>query len=141
MTLRQFLEPTGEPFLAEAPLTTTNADNSGGPIVWVGDRFGVAWQDRRDSDYEIYFTLLDPVGTKVAPDTRLTFAPDFSVNPTLTWTGSRFVVAWQDHRAGIPDIFAQLVGLNGAPEGSNVNLTNNAVGTGTRAAGPRGRRG
>ena len=54
-------------------------DADGGPLVFTGDRFGMAWSDRRDargavSDYEIYFNLINPDGTKRMPDLRLTHA-------------------------------------------------------------------
>lgn len=130
---RHMLHPDGETFQAEEPITLVNADTSGGPVEWVGDRFGVAWQDRRDGDYEIYFSLLDPLGTKVHPDTRLTFAPDFSVNVDMAWTGQRFVVVWQDRREGLFNIYGQLVTLDGAPEGSNVPLSDVSSGFGNEA--------
>lgn len=119
---RQLLTPSGETFVPEEPVSLINADASGGPIVWTGDRFGLAWQDRRDNDYEVYFTLFDPLGNKVHPDTRLTFVDGFSVNVGMTFTGSKFVVVWQDERTGLFDIYGQIVSLDGAPEGSNVQL-------------------
>jgi hypothetical protein len=127
------LDPTGQPIPpGESPVVIVNGDNAGGPIVWVGDRYGLAWQDRRSGDYEIYFTLLDEAGVKVIPDTRLTFADGFSINLSLTWTGGEFVVVWQDERGGLFDLFAQRLSLDGAPIGSNVKLTQ-ASGVGNEA--------
>ena len=108
----------------EEPFTFQNADAAGGPIIWVGDRYGVAWQDRRDGNYEAYFTLLGPDGQKAIADTRLSFAAGFSVNVSLTWNGSEFIVAWQDDRDGLFEILAQRVDVGGAPLGDNVSLSN-----------------
>jgi hypothetical protein len=119
---RQLLLPSGETFAAEAPVSLVNADSSGGPIVWTGDRFGLAWQDRRDNDYEVYFTLFDPLGNKILPDTRLTVAPDFSVNVAMEWTGSKFAVVWQDRREQVFNVYGQIVSLDGVPQGGNVAL-------------------
>ena len=109
-------DPDGEKF------TFQNADSTGAVIRWIGDRYGVAWQDRRDNDYEVYFTILKENGDKVIPDRRLTFAGGFSVNVSLAWTGLEFLVTWQDERDGTFDVFAQRLDVDGNPVGSNVLL-------------------
>jgi hypothetical protein len=110
----------------ESPFTFQNADASGGPLVWVGDRFGVAWQDRRDGNYEAYFSILKPDGSKATADTRLSFANGFSVNVELAWNGTEFIVAWQDDRNGPFEILAQRVSVDGVPVGDNISLSNPA---------------
>jgi hypothetical protein len=112
----------------ETAITLVNADAGGGPILWVGDRYGLTWQDRRTGDYEIYFTLLDRDGTKKHADTELTFASGFSVNPALSWNGNEFLIVWQDDRFGPFDLFGQRVSVDGAPIGSNVQLTTGNLG-------------
>jgi hypothetical protein len=107
----------------EQKFTFQNADSAGGPIVWVGDRYGIAWQDRRDGDYEIYFSVLKADGGKAFPDTRLTFAPGFSVNVDLAWNGTEFIVVWQDDRQGFFEVMAQRVSVDANPIGSNVTLS------------------
>lgn len=111
--------------IGEAELVTlANADSAGGPIVWVGDRYGLLWQDRRDGDYEVYFALFDVNGDKLFPgDVRLTFAFDFSVNVSLAWNGTEFIAAWQDRRDGIFELYGQRISLDGALIGSNMKLT------------------
>ncbi len=117
------LAPTGDPLGPETPIVFQNGDNAGGPVVWIGDRYGVAWQDRRSGDYEVYFTLLDESGAKVLADRKLTDAPGFSINTTLTWTGTEFIAIWQDEREGIFDIYGQRVSIDGVPQGNNTKLT------------------
>lgn len=112
------LNPPGE-----QPVTLQSADASGGPILWIGDRYGLAWQDRRSGDYQIYFTVLDAAGTKKHADTQLTFAQGFSVNPAMAWNGSEFLVVWQDDRDGTFNLFGQRVDADSAPIGGNVQLT------------------
>ncbi len=122
---RSMLDFTGQavPNHGEALVTLANADSAGGPIVWVGDRYGLAWQDRRDGDYEVYFTLLDEEGDKVLPDTRVTFAPGFSINMSLTWNSKEFILVWQDEREGLFDLYAQRITVDGALAGDNIKLT------------------
>jgi hypothetical protein len=116
------LLPTPDPLV-----TFQNADSAGGPIIWVGDRYGLLWQDRRDGDYEVYFTLLDESGAKVLPDTRVTFAFDFSVNVALAYNGTEFIAAWQDRRDGIFELYGQRISVDGALIGSNIKLTASSI--------------
>ncbi|HKQ71559.1 MAG TPA: putative metal-binding motif-containing protein, partial [Polyangiaceae bacterium] len=110
--------------------TTSPADAYGGPLAWTGDRFGIAWTDRRDArgstiNYEVYFNLVNPDGTKRTADVRLTHADYFSINVSMAWTGNQFVVVWQDDGLTKHDdngIFAQRVDVNGAAIGGNVRL-------------------
>lgn len=119
------LTPTGKVITppGEQPFTLVNAAASGGPVEWIGDRYGIAWEDRRDGDYEIYFNTLGSDGAKQRADVRLTFAAGFSVNPSLTWDGTEFLVAWQDDRNGSFDVFAERVDASGAPLGAEIQLT------------------
>jgi hypothetical protein len=114
-----------------ARFTVGPADAFGGPLAWTGDRFGLAWTDRRDArsnvtNYEIYFNIVNPDGTKRNPDLRVTFANGFSISPTLAWTGNEFVVLWEDDgmtgHLGTNQIYGQRIDVNGALVGGNVHL-------------------
>lgn len=119
------LQPTGEKTMAgEQRVNFKTADASGGPVVWTGDRFGLVWQDRRTSDYEIFFSVLgEDGGKKFNGDAQLTDAQGFSVNPSLAWNGNEFIIVWQDERLGPFDLFGQRVNNDGAPVGENIQLT------------------
>jgi hypothetical protein len=129
---RSMVDPTGAVLPpGEEVLTPGNGDASGGPIVWIGDRYGMAWQDRRTGDYEVYFTLLDESGNKVeGGDKQLTFQLGFSINVALAWTGTEFVVVWQDERDGLFNLYAQRLDIGGNPIGSNTPLTDTSIGLG-----------
>src|SRR5262249_36728971 len=103
--------------------TLVDAAASGGPLVWIGDRYGMAWQDRRDGNYEIYFNTLGPDGAKREADTRLTVADGFSVNPALAYDGTEFLVTWQDDRNGSFDVYAKRVDARGMPLSGDLRLT------------------
>ncbi|WP_437312387.1 MopE-related protein [Sorangium sp. So ce385] len=127
---RSMISAGGEPLApGEEIITPKNGDASGGPIVWVGDRYGAAWQDRRDGDYEVYFSLLDEDGEKVeGGDRRLSNAPGFSVNVSLAWNDAEFIPVWQDERNGAFDLFAQRIDVDGNLIGDNVQLTDGSSG-------------
>src|SRR5262249_51076742 len=108
------------------------ADAYGGPLAWAGDRFGLAWSDRRDArahdnNYEIYFNIVNPAGTKRNADLRVTHPPSFSISPALAWTSNEVVILWEDdgmNRRGNNEIFAQRLDVNGNLVGSNMKLAN-----------------
>lgn len=119
----QRLSVAGELIGAANQLTLVNADADGAVIVWTGDRYGIAWSDRRHQDFEVYFNLTDRLGTKLIPDVRLSTAFGFSVYPTVIFDGTHFVVAWQDDREGVFRVYGQRVGLDGEPVGGNKELS------------------
>jgi hypothetical protein len=109
----------------ERAVTRVNADTFSGPVVWTGRRLASAWEDRRDGAFEIYFNRFDAEGDKLGPDLRLTHVDDFSLRPSLLFTGTDFVIVWGDRRHGVDGyrIYGQRVDLAGALLGANVELT------------------
>jgi hypothetical protein len=122
---RAMLAPDGTQVVPQERMTVANSDSAGGPVVWTGDRYGVAWQERPNSDYEIYFRLLDAEGKTVEtnPVHVSDGLPGFSVNPDLAWSGSKFVAAWQDEREGNFGIYGQLIDIDGQLVGGDVLLS------------------
>ncbi len=119
---------------AQAPstrrLTLSQPDAFGAAVAWTGRLLGIVWQDRRDGDYEVYFNRLDAEGRKLGPDQRVSFARGFSINPTITWTGEEFVLAWQDERDTIDtdarggfEVYLQRIDGEGRQIEDNVRLT------------------
>jgi hypothetical protein len=110
----------------EETITLVDADAAGGPLLWIGDRYGLAWQDRRSGNYDVYFNLLDQNGRKGLPDVQVTPQAGFAVNPAMAWNGDQFIVAWQDDSSGVFDVFAQVLDGDGNLIGANVQLTDSA---------------
>jgi hypothetical protein len=132
-------DPSGVIAVPSTPVTHVNTDTFTGPLVWTGSVFGLAWEDRRDKDFEIYFNRLDANGNKLAPDLRVTNAPRFSLRPDIVWDGAEYVVVWSDTRDGEASglIFGQRIDADGKLVGQNVVLTP----AGSDADGPRLARG
>ena len=110
-------------------VTTTPNDAFGAGLAWSGRVLGAVWQDRRDPSggYEIYFNRLTPEGERLGPDQRISFAPGFSVNPSIVWTGEEFLLVWQDERDSVGgggyEIYAQGVDAEGRLIQPNQRLT------------------
>lgn len=134
-----------------AQLSALPADVTGGSLTWIGDRFGIAWSDRREArggvlNFETYFNLLNPDRTKRMADVRVSRAEGFSLNGTLVFTGLEFVMLWQDDGKnvfGIDEIYGQRIDRDGALIGDNVKLLSQgpqvqlapAIATGRRSLG------
>ncbi len=107
----------------EQTYSLVNADAESGPIVWIGDRYGTAWQDRRTGAYNVFFSTIDAAGQKQIPDSELTFQGSFSVNPDIAYNGQQFLVVWQDDRDGAFNVYGQRVNVDGTTDGPNIALT------------------
>ena len=124
------LQRDGAPVLTPpiVQITRTISDAYGAGVAWTGRELGIVWQDRRDGDYEIYFNRLTPDGEKLGDDQRITFADGFSINPTIAWTGTEWILAWQDERdtlgTGSYEIYAQRIARDGRQIEENRRITN-----------------
>jgi len=119
------LNSNGTTKFGDSPITNVPSDTFTGPIVWTGNIFGTAWEDRRDNDYEIYFNRIDSAGQKLGPDLRITNADGFSLHASMVWNGAEFVLVWDDRRKGPADyrIYGQRISVDGKMLGENVELT------------------
>ena len=91
---------------------------SGHPSAAAGpEAYGVAWQDNRDGNMEIYFSTFGFAADSAGNNSRLTVAPGDSMHPSLTATPGGFFVAWMDESSGPLNIFAAALDGDGTPEG------------------------
>jgi hypothetical protein len=124
------LDAGGARIGAPIPFTHVGQNTYAGPIVWIGDRFGAAWTDRRDTqgmdtNYEIYFNEVGPDGSKLYADRRVTSSVGFSVGPSLAWTGTEFIAVFQDDGPSgqaYNEIFGQRIGLDATLSGNAVPI-------------------
>lgn len=97
------------------------------------DRYGnyvVVWEDDCNGDDDIYARRFDANGTALAPSFRVN--DDASnlrqYNPcvAMNWSG-KFVIAWEDQRDGIENIYYQCYDAAGTALGSNLVGNGDAV--------------
>jgi len=95
---------------------TNDSNHSRAPsLVWTGSVFGVAWEDDRAGNYEIYFAQFDIDGVKLTSDVRLSNAGGDSRVPALMWSGSEYVTCWSDLRStGWGELYCTTVSPSGA---------------------------
>lgn len=108
---------------------TNNSGDSQLPSVSVSGSFvHVAWQDRRDGNFEIYYKRSTDGGISGGADTRLTNAIYDSWHPSVSVSGSGLEVhiAWQDRRDVSDEIYYRRSTDGGISWESESRLTNNA---------------
>jgi MYXO-CTERM domain-containing protein len=110
------LDPTVSPeFGVDRPAAGPAPDAQSAPAVaWDGAVYLAVWEDLRGGNADIYAArvslrgeALDPAGIVIATGPAAQRAPD------VTFDGSDFVVAWQDHRGGDADVYAARVSSAG----------------------------
>lgn len=70
-------------------------------VAWSGREFLVVWEDLRSGEGDIFGARVRRDGTVLDPDGfPITTAPGDQGNPDVAWTGSRFLVVWEDRSGG-----------------------------------------
>jgi len=130
----QFQRLTVDGQLIDGPqrVARVNAAAYGGPLVWSGERYLTAYQDARQAqNYEIYFDILNRKGERLTQDLRVTNAEDYSLRPSILWTGAEGLLVWDDRRleesGGVSGIFGQRVSIEGKLLGGNLPLSPSAL--------------
>jgi hypothetical protein len=105
--------------VAEQPTSSTAPQ-----VVWNGNGYGLAWQDTRDGNAEIYFARLAADGSRAGADQRVTNDARPSLNPSLAWNGNGYGVSWFDRRDGNEEIYFAHLSSAGANTSGDVRLSN-----------------
>jgi len=117
------LTPSGAISQDGSALVSGTADSYTPALCDTGNGLGLAWDDYRDGNYEIYFARLTASGAKPGADVRLTNNTANSLRPRIVWTGAEYGVFWQDDRSGNWDLWFQRVSAGGMAQGSNTQVT------------------
>ena len=104
-------------------VSESTSDTDRPSLVWTGSEYGVAWQESRDGNYEIYFARLDRSGNKIGSEVRVTVNAAMSVQPSLVWTGSEYGLTWCDDRNGDMDLYFTRLSATGKKTGGDVRVT------------------
>ncbi|MBW2261031.1 MAG: hypothetical protein JRG91_03580 [Deltaproteobacteria bacterium] len=119
------LSPLAEVTGGVVRITDDGGASVGPSLAWSGSQFGLSWTDDRDGNEEIYLALIDPDGSKVDGDVRLTDASGASVDSSLVWGNVEFAVSWSDDRDDDQEIYFLLVAADATP-GTAARLTDSS---------------
>lgn len=104
------------------------SSNGGGPryamLAGDGAARAVVWVDNRDGNWELYGAVLDRYGARVGDERRLTDQPDIQNRPHLAWSGSEYLLVWQDSRnPTMNTIYARRLSPDLAPIGPETQIS------------------
>jgi hypothetical protein len=108
---------------ADIQITSAVSASWSPSLVWTGSELGVAWQDNRDGNWEIYFSRLDSSGYPIGANIRITNDSADTAQCDLVWNGTEYGLAWIDSRAGAYEVYFARVSEAGAKVGSDVRIT------------------
>lgn len=124
------LDSLGGVVISQKTITETFVENWG-PAVAV-DPLGnthVAWSDRRNETYAIYYSQLDLNGRVLVNDTKVSTGGGKSTNPLDMALDSHMTVyiAWVDDRDGNWEVYYAKLGSNGAVLRGDTRLTSDTA--------------
>ena len=87
-------------------------------IAWTGREYGLVWYDERGGAKQVYFARVDASGNKIGSDVAVGEPGTVAVGTqAIAWDGTAFLIAWDDSRAGNPEIYFARVDATGAKLG------------------------
>jgi hypothetical protein len=114
------------------PVCSAANDQNNPAIVKTGGKICMVWADKRNDQYDIYAHMIEVNGSATWPTTNGTVicnASGTQSDPRLCPdSNGGVIITWQDQRTAV-DIYAQRMGVNGAPvwdpNGKPVNTSSN----------------
>ena len=85
--------------------------------------FMIAWEDSRNGNWDIYFTLLDSAGDQSTSDIRVTTDANSQTTPRIAWNGAEWGVTWLDYRGSDADLYFGRLEGGGSKIGSDIRIT------------------
>jgi serine protease len=125
------VDNTGKTLVDDTRLTSDSA-YSNLPTIAVDsyNNVHIAWCDKRDGAYEIYYTTLDNTGQTLVDDTRVTLDPAGSWWPTIAVDSYNNVhIAWCDKRDGNYEIYYTKLDNKGNTLVDDTRLTADSAGS------------
>jgi len=96
-------------------------------IAWSGSQYGLAWRDYRDGNRDVFFGVLDPDGSRVVADTKLSDPAGWAYTPDIVWASSKWAVSWQDDRNSYQyEVYLAFLDTAGTKIGSDIRVTNDS---------------
>jgi len=106
------MDTSGNILIDATRLTYDSASSGMGyiyePSIAIGpsDEIVVAWNDERDGNWEIYYTVLDTDANTLLDDTRLTCTPEDSTSPAVTVDNNGVLhVVWDEGTVGEKQLY------------------------------------
>lgn len=119
-------EDGGSTWSTDTRLTSNTSGSDYPSIAASGSVVIIVWQDLRDTDYEIYFKRSTNGGISWGADQRVSNNTAFSQYPSVTISGAKVNIAWEDNRDGNREIYNRYSNDDGVTWSGENRLTNNS---------------
>ena len=112
---------------SDVRLTNNPVDSDYPAISASGQLVHIVWQDRRDTNIEVYYKRSTDGGVNWGADVRLTANIYGSWNPSVASSGSDVIAAWYDSRDLNAEIYIKRSTNGGLSWSADTRITNNAA--------------
>ena len=119
-------EDNGNSWSSDVRLTNNSSLSDYPSIDASGNNVVIAWQDNRDGNYEVYSKRSVDGGNNWDADQRLSSNSSFSEYPSVTISGAKVNIAWEDNRDGNREIYNKYSTDGGVSWSGENRLTNNS---------------
>ncbi len=108
----KLLSPGGAALTSDTQVSSSGDTAWFASLVWAASELGVAWEDYRTADSNIFFARVGTDGARIGTEVQVTTQTSAQVQPSLVWTGTRYGLVWSDSRDGNREIY--FTGLHAA---------------------------
>ncbi|MEO0092100.1 MAG: T9SS type A sorting domain-containing protein [candidate division WOR-3 bacterium] len=119
------LDPTG------IPISTAPKSQWSPKVAFDGTNYFVVWEDDRGDYSDIYGARVNPNGNVLEPDGIIISSAQFwQSSPAIAFNGTEYLVAWQDWRTGVSDVFGTRVDTSGNvldPDGFQISSSHTVI--------------
>jgi hypothetical protein len=106
-------------------ISETNTNQQNPDLAANANGWGVAWEDSRNGNKDIYFKFIDGTTLEVGNEVPIIVAANDQYDPQLCAYGNNFVVTWVDERDGNAEIYLRSVNPLNANVGEEIKITDN----------------
>ncbi len=110
------ISPSGDKIGNDVLISANDGyDSFNQTLVWTGSEYGLVWEDFRNGNLEIYFSIISESGSEILDDTRISTDDNSdSCDPSLVWTGTSFSIVWEDYRNDGSNIYFAKLNSSGS---------------------------
>src|SRR3972149_62104 len=81
----------------EIEVATGEKEEERPSMAFDGTTYFIVWEDKRSGSFDIYGTRVSKEGTVLDTEgVPISTAPDEQISPKVVWTGTYYLVVWQD---------------------------------------------
>jgi len=108
--------------ISDVTVAGASTDALGPALAYGTTSFLIAWSENPGAGLGLYTEALDLTGSSLGGGARIA-GPNLNIAGDIAWSGSEFVVGFQDSRYGNADVWGVRVAENGEPVTVEVNIS------------------